>query len=120
MAGCRIAAGLLAGVTLAMLNLTAAAQQRPSPPPPPPAIDCASPKHPAERAICTTAKLDKWEKERHEALKRIWDRARTNRQRALMRRQHTEWEMKRNRCGLDRSCLSRIYTEKLNELQVRR
>jgi uncharacterized protein len=93
------------------------AQQQQQTPPPPPAIDCAAPKHPAERAVCTTAKLDKWEKERHEALKQVWERTRTDSQRTTMRRQHAEWEVKRNRCGLDRSCLSRIYTEKLNELQ---
>ena len=114
MTATRMAIGLLAASTL--LVLPAAAQQQP-PPPPPPAIDCNQPKHPAERAICTTAKLDKWEKERHEALKQVWDRTRTDSQRAAMRRQHTEWEVKRNRCGLDRDCLSRIYTEKLNELQ---
>lgn len=117
MRGSSLAIGWLAGL---FLLARPAGSQQPQPPPPPPAIDCNSPKHPAERAICTTAKLDKWEKERHEALKEVWDSARSDRERAAMRKTHADWEVKRNRCGLDRSCLSRIYTEKLNELQRQR
>ena len=105
---------------LAMLLLAGGVRpglaQNQQPPPPPPGINCETPKTSSERTVCRTAKLAKWETDRHDVFKRVWDGA-TDNQRAQMRRQHDAWDVRRNACAVDRVCLSRIYTERLGELQ---